>query len=156
MNNYAYIINECKKAFYGKWEELAIKACISRLPSLSHEELVNLLSSRWLTKKDEVRKEIFKQLFKEQIKQHEQMIATSTIDELGAMLLVEKGGNNVKWARIELKKRYKEASSDDQEKIISYFKKGTTKQDVKWGTVREKWQQRGLANPPSILNLIKR
>lgn len=155
MNNYAYIINECKKAFYGKWEEQAIKACISRLPSLSHDELVNLMSCRWLTKQDEVRKEVFKLLFKEQIEQHEQMIATSTIDELGAML-VEKGGNNVKWARIELKKRYKEASSDDQEKIISYFKKGTTKQDVKWGTVREKWQQRGLANPPSILNLIKR
>ena len=155
MNNYAYIINECKKAFYGKWEEQAIKACISRLPSLSHEELVHLMSCRWLTKQDEVRKEVFRLLFKEQIEQHEQMISKSTIDELGAML-VEEGGNNVKWARIELKKRYKEASSDDQEKIISYFKKGTTKQDVKWGTVREKWQQRGLANPPSILNLIKR
>lgn len=155
MNNYAYIINECKKAFYGKWEEQAIKACISRLPSLSHDELVSLMSCRWLTKKDEVRKEVVKVLFKEQLEQHEQLIATSTIDELGAML-IEKGGNNVKWARMELKRRYQEASSDDQEKIISYFKKGTTKQDVKWGTVREKWQQRGLANPPSILNLIKR
>ena len=26
MNNYAYIVNECKKAFYGKWEEQAINA----------------------------------------------------------------------------------------------------------------------------------
>ena len=155
MNNYAYIVNECKKAFYGKWDEQAIDGCVSQLGTLSREELVLLLSCRWLTKQDEVRKEAVKVLFKEQIEQHEQLIATSTIDELGAML-IEKGGNNVKWARIELKKRYKEASSDDQEKIISYFKKGTTKQDVKWGTVREKWQQRGLANPPSILNLIKR
>lgn len=137
MNNYAYIINECKKAFYGKWEELAIKACISRLPSLSHEELVNLLSSRWLTKKDEVRKETVKVLFKEQIKQHEQMITTSTIDELGIML-VEKGGNNVKWARIELKKRYQKASPDEQMIIASYFKRGTIKQDVKWGMAHEK------------------
>ena len=137
MNNYAYIINECKKAFYGKWEEQAIKACISRLPSLSHDELVNLMSCRWLTKQDEVRKEVFRLLFKEQIEQHEQMISKSTIDELGAML-VEEGGNNVKWARIELKKRYKEASPDDQVKIISYFKKGTTKQDVKWGIAHEK------------------
>lgn len=155
MNNYAYIINECKKAFYGKWEEQAIKACISRLPSLSHDELVNLMSCRWLTKQDEVRKEVFKLLFKEQIERHEQMIATSTIDELGAML-VEKGGNNVKWVRIELKRRYQEAHHDEQMKIISYFKKGTTKQDVKWGTVREKWQQRGLANPPSFLDLMKK
>ena len=137
MNNYAYIINECKKAFYGKWEEQAIKACISRLPSLSHEELVHLMSCRWLTKQDEVRKEVFRLLFKEQIEQHEQMLSKSTIDELGAML-VEEGGNNVKWARIELKKRYKEASPDDQVKIISYFKKGTTKQDVKWGIAHEK------------------
>ena len=137
MNNYAYIINECKKAFYGKWEEQAIKACISRLPPLSHEELVHLMSCRWLTKQDEVRKEVFRLLFKEQIEQHEQMISKSTIDELGAML-VEEGGNNVKWARIELKKRYKEASPDDQVKIISYFKKGTTKQDVKWGIAHEK------------------
>lgn len=155
MNNYAYIINECKKAFYGKWEEQTIKACISRLPSLSHEELVNLMSCRWLKKNDEVRKEVVKVLFKEQLEQHEQLIATSTIDELGAML-IEKGGNNVKWARMELKRRYQDASYEEQMRIISYFKKGTTKQDVKWGTVREKWQQRGLANPPSILNLIKR
>ena len=155
MNNYAYIVNECKKAFYGKWDEQAIKDCVSRLPSLSREELVLLLSCRWLTKQDEVRKEAVKVLFKEQLEQHEQMIATSTIDELGAML-IEKGGNNVKWARIELKRRYQEASHEEQMSIISFFKKGMTKQDVKWGTTREKWQQRGLANPPSFIDLIKR
>ena len=151
MNNYAYIINECKKAFYGKWEEQAIKACISRLPSLSHEELVHLMSCRWLTKQDEVRKEVFRLLFKEQIEQHEQMISKSTIDELGAML-VEEGGNNVKWARIELKKRYKEASPDDQEKIISYFKKGATKQDVKWGETHEKKLWCGFVNPSGVFD----
>lgn len=155
MNNYAYIVNECKKAFFGKWETQAVEACVSRLHTLSREELVNLLSSRWLTKKDEVRKEIIKILFNVQLEQHEELIATSSIDELGAML-IEKGGNNVKWARIELKKRYQEVSHEEQMKIISYFMKGTTKQDVKWGEVREKWQQRGLANPPSFLDLIKK
>lgn len=137
MNNYVYIVNECKKAFYGKWKKQAIDACVSRLEALSREELVSLLSSRWLTKKDEVRKETVKVLFKEQLEQHEQLIATSTIDELGTML-IEKGGNNVKWARIELKRRYQDASHEEQMKIISYFKKGTTKQDVKWGETREK------------------
>ena len=137
MNNYAYIINECTKAFYGKWEEQAIKACISRLPSLSHEELIHLMSCRWLTKPDEVSKEVFKLLFKEQIDQHEQMISKSTIDELGAML-VEECGNNVKWARIELKKRYQKASPDEQMIIASYFKRGTIKQDVKCGMAHEK------------------
>ena len=155
MNNYAYIVNECKKAFYGKWEDQAIEACVSRLHTLSREELTNLLTSRWLDKKDKVRVEIVKVLFKEQLEEHERLIATSTIDELGEML-IKKGGNNVKWARIELKRRYQEASHEEQMRIISYFKKGTTKQDVKWGSVREKWQQRGLANPPSFLGLIKK
>ena len=155
MNNYAYIVNECKKAFYGKWNEQVIDACVSQMETLSREELVSLLSCRWLKKNDEVRKEAVKFLFKEQLEQHEQMIATSTIDELGAML-IEKGGNNVKWARIELKRRYQEASHEEQMSIISFFKKGMTKQDVKWGETREKWQQRGLANPPSFLDLIKR
>lgn len=123
MNNYAYIVNECKKAFYGKWDEQAIDGCVSQLGTLSREELVLLLSCRWLTKQDEVRKEAVKVLFKEQIEQHEQLIATSTIDELGAML-IEKGGNNVKWARMELKRRYKEASSDDQEKNHFLFQEG--------------------------------
>lgn len=151
MNNYAYIVNECKKAFYGKWDEQAIDACASRLEILSREELVSLLSCRWLKKNDEVRKEVVKVLFKEQLEHHEQMIATSTIDELGAML-IEKGGNNVKWARIEMKKRYKEASPDDQEKIISYFKKGTTKQDVKWGETHEKKLWCGFANPSGVFD----
>ena len=137
MNNYAYIVNECKKAFYGKWDEQAIEDCVSRLKTLSREELVRLLASRWLTKKDEVRKEVIKILFKVQLEQHEQLIATSTIDELGAML-IEKGGNNVKWARIELKRRYQETTHEEQMKIISYFKNGTTKQDVKWGETRKK------------------
>ena len=155
MNNYAYIVNECKKAFYGKWEDQAVEACVSRLHALSREELIKILSSRWLTKKDIVRKEVVKILFKVQLEQHKQLIATSTIDELGAML-IEKGGNNVKWARIELKRRYQETTHEGQMRIISFFKKGSTKQDVKWGEVREKWQQRGLANPPSFLDLIKK
>ena len=84
---------------------------------------------------------------KEQIEEHQRKISSSSIDELGAML-IEKGGNNVKWARIELKARYKKATHAEQMEIISYFKRGTTKQDVKWGEVRAQWQQRGYAEPP--------
>lgn len=140
MNEYVYIINECKKAHYDKWEDDAVEACVARLPKLSREELVQLLNSRWLDKNDELRKEIVKVLFKEQMEEHQRMIATSSIDELGSML-IEKGGNNVKWARMELKRRYKDANHNDQMLIISYFKRGTTKQDVKWGEVRAKWQE---------------
>ena len=147
MSDYVYIMNECKKAHYGKWEEDAVEACVVRLPKLSRQELVHLLNSRWLGKSDELRKEIVKVLFKEQIEEHQRKISSSSIDELGAML-IEKGGNNVKWARMELKRRYKDANHNDQMLIISYFKRGTAKQDVKWGEVRAKWQQRGYAEPP--------
>ena len=147
MSDYVYIMNECKKAHYGKWKEDAVEACVARLQKLSRQELVHLLNSRWLGKSDELRKEIVKVLFKEQIEEHQRKISSSSIDELGAML-IEKGGNNVKWARIELKARYKKATHADQMEIISYFKRGTTKQDVKWGEVRAKWQQRGYAEPP--------
>lgn len=149
MSDYVYIMNECKKAHYGKWEEEAVEACANRLSKLSRQELVHLLNSRWLGKSDELRKEIVKVVFKEQIEEHQRKISSSSIDELGAML-IEKGGNNVKWARIELKARYKKATHAEQMEIISYFKRGTTKQDVKWGEVRAKWQKRGYAEPPSF------
>lgn len=35
---------------------------------------------------------------------------------------------------------------------MSFFLNGSTKQDRKWGEVREKWQKRGFANPQSSLN----
>lgn len=30
MSDYGFIINECKKAHYGKWEEEAFDACVKR------------------------------------------------------------------------------------------------------------------------------
>lgn len=154
MNNYAYIITECRKAHYGKWEKEAVEACISLLPTLTREELLHMMSSRWLKKNDEVRKAAFQQLFKEQLESHRKMISTSTIDELGSML-TEQNGKNVKWAREELKRRYLLENRDTQLRIISFFVKGTTKQDVQWGQVREKWQQRGMATPPSFLDFLR-
>ena len=153
MDNYAFIMNTCKQAHFGKWEEADVKACVERLPMLSREELVRLLTSRWLKKNDDVRKEAGKLLFKEQLESHQQMIASSSIEELGEML-TQKDGNNVRWARQELKQRYPEESLKNQLRIISFFLNGTTKQDVQWGKVREKWQQRGRANPPTFLEIL--
>ena len=155
MNNYAYIVNECKKAFYGKWDEQAIDACVSRLEILSREELVSLLSCRWLKKNDEVRKEVVKVLFKEQLEQHEQLIATSTIDELGAML-IEKGGNNVKWARIELKRRYQETTHEEQMRIISYFKNDGIINNCLTNKSEKLWKRKKNKRMQALRSLWKR
>ena len=42
MTNYEYILNECKKAHYGVWDERAVNACIDRLRNLSRDELLRL------------------------------------------------------------------------------------------------------------------
>ena len=155
MTNYEYILKECKKAHCGKWDGGAIEACIKRLPSLTRDELIRLFTSRWVDKKSEVREAIFGLLFKEQLERRDALIREASIDGLGAML-IEKDGNYVKMARHELKTRYNQTDHDTQMRIISYFNKGTTKSDKKWGEVREKWQRRGFANPPSIFDSWKK
>ena len=151
MTNYEYILNECKRAHYGAWSERGINDCVGRLSALTREELLRLLTSRWLEPRDEVRKAAVRIVFQQQLAQREAKIKEATIEDLGAML-TEKDGNYVKMARQELKKRYLQAGHDVQMQIIAFFKKGNTKQDRKWGEVREKWQQRGFANPPSIFD----
>ncbi len=151
MTNYEYILNECKKAHFQQWTPTAVEACVEKLKELTKEELLRLFTSRWLDKKDEVRQIIFEMLFKDELERREALIRDASIDELGEML-IDKNGNYVKLARQELKERYKSANKDTQMLIIRYFLRGNTKTDVKWGEVREKWQKRGFANPPSIFD----
>ena len=141
MTNYEYILSECKQAHYSVWNERAVEACIQRLKGLTRDELLRLLTSRWLSSKDEVRKAVTRTLFHEQLERREAKIREATVDELGLML-TELNGNYVKLARVELKKRYQVSDKDTQ--------------DRKWGEVREKWQKRGFANPPSIFETWKR
>lgn len=155
MTNYEYILSECKEAHYGAWSENAVNECIQRLNGLTRDELVRLLTSRWLSPRDEVRKAVSRTLFHEQLEQRDTKIKEATIDELGAML-AEKNGNYVKLARAELKKRYQEADKNTQMVIIGFFRKASFKQDMKWGEVREKWQKRGFANPPSFLEMWRK
>ena len=70
--------------------------------------------------------------------------------------VMEKDGNYVKLARQELKQRYQAVDHDLQMKIIYFFLHANGKQDKKWGEVREKWQKRGFANPPSIFDSWKK
>lgn len=151
MTNYEYILAECKNAHYYKWTPTATEACVKKLKGLTRPELVRLFTSRWLGKKDELRQVIFAMLFHEQLDQRDAIIRDATIEELGEMLM-EKDGNYVKLAREELKRRYKEENRNKQLQIIKYFLQGHTKQDMKWGAVRDKWQKLGFANPPSIFD----
>lgn len=155
MTNYEYILSECKKAHYGKWEDAAVESCIEKLRGLTREELLRLFTSRWLDKKDELRQVVFSMLFQNEKAKLEEMIHHASIEELGKML-IEKNGTYVKWARQELKERYQHVDHDTQMCIIRYFLQGHTKSDIKWGEVREKWQKRGFANPPSIFDSWKK
>ena len=151
MTNNEYILIECKNAHYHQWTTTATKACVEKLKGLTREELVRLFTSRWLDRKDELRQVIFAILFRNERAQLETMIHSASVEDLGKML-IEKNGKYVKWARQELKERYQRVDHDTQMIIIHYFMKGQTKTDVKWGQVREKWQKRGFANPPSIFD----
>ncbi|MBO4800913.1 MAG: hypothetical protein J5545_03510 [Bacteroidaceae bacterium] len=151
MTNYEYILIECKNAHYHQWTPTAVEACVKKLKGLTREELVRLFTSRWLDKKDELRQVIFAILFQNEKEQLEAMIHNASVEDLGKML-IEKNGKYVKWARQELKERYQRVDHDTQMSIISFFMRGQTKTDVKWGQVREKWQKRGFANPPSIFD----
>jgi len=155
MTNYEYILNECKNAHYHQWIPTAVEACVDKLNGLTREELVRLFTSRWLDKKDELRQAIFEMLFRNEMAELDALIRNASIDELGQML-IERKGKYVKRARLELKERYNQGDHDTQMRIIHYFMKGHTKSDVKWGEVREKWQKRGFANPPSIFDSWKK
>ena len=154
MTNYEYILCECKKAHYGVWSEKAVNECIQRLDGLTRDELVRLLTSRWLSPKDEVRKAVSRTLFHEQLGQRDAKIREATIDELGAML-IEQNGTYVKLAREEMKKRYQVVDKKTQMTIIGFFLKAQSKADKKWGEVREKWQKRGFANPPRFFETLR-
>ena len=132
-----------------------MEACIQRLNGLTHDELLRLLTSRWLSANDEVRIAVSRTLFREQLERRDARIRDASIDELGAML-TEPHGNYVKLARAELKKRYQMVDKTTQMAVIGYFMHASAKQDRKWGEVREKWQKRGFANPPSFLEMWRK
>lgn len=46
MTNYEYILGECRKAYRGGWDSIAIEECIDKLKELSREELLRLFTSR--------------------------------------------------------------------------------------------------------------
>lgn len=155
MTNYEFILHECKKAHYGSWNIVAVDACMQRLQGLTREELVRLLTSKWVGRKDEVRMEASRLLLQEQRNQGEAKIRNAATEELGRML-AELKGDYLKLTRKELKRRYQALDQPRQMAIIRLFLNAPSKQDRKWGEVREKWQKRGLANPPSIFDLMKK
>ncbi len=155
MTNYEYILAECKNAHYHNWSPTAIEACVEKLEGLTRPELVRLLTSRWLDRRNELRKVVFAMLYRTELDKIDYFIHESPIEELGPML-AEQNGKYPKLIREELKARYNASDHDTQMRIIGYFLKSCSKQDRKWGEVREKWQKRGFANPPRIYDSWKK
>lgn len=155
MTDYEYVLIECKRAHYDKWTQTAIDACVEKLQNFTRPDLLRLLTSRWLDRKDELRKVIFAMLYRTELDKIDYFIHESPIEELGPML-AEQNGKYPKLIREELKARYNASDHNTQIRIIGYFLKSRSKQDRQWGEVREKWQKRGFANPPSIFDSWKK
>ena len=128
---------------------------MEKLQNFTRPELMRLFTSRRLDRNDEVRKVIFAMLYRTELGQIDNFIHESPIEELGPML-AEQNGKYPKLIREELKARYNASDHDTQMRIIGYFLKSRSKQDRQWGEVREKWQKRGFANPPSIFDSWKK
>ncbi len=82
MTNYEYILSECKKAHYGKWEDAAVESCIEKLRGLTRDELLRLFTSRWLSKKCKVHEAVFGLLFQARLEQRAMLICDASIDVL--------------------------------------------------------------------------
>ena len=134
MEDFEYIMRECRKSHYTQWNETVLEECVAKLTKLTREQLFSLYRSKWLTEKDPLREAAFKALFADKIGKREQRIKEMPTDRL----IVEfrnKTSGNVSLARKELRERYK--TGRDRELIMPAFNM-STKSDQQW----LKWQIR--------------
>jgi hypothetical protein len=60
-----YIMAECRKSHFTRWDESELRSCQEVLPNLMREELVKLYRSKWVD--DKLRKTVFKVLFADKV-----------------------------------------------------------------------------------------
>lgn len=128
MTDYDYIMEQCKKYHFTKWDDNVLKECQEVLPNLSREQLISLYRCRLLEEKHPLKQTVFKVLFANKIGIRERRIKTESIDALIQEFRDQKGGN-VALARKELRERYK-AGRDKQ--IIESVFNSSTKSDQQW------------------------
>ena len=113
MTDFAYILQQVKKAHYSNWNDEELRKCMDMLIGLTHEQLFALYTSKWLNGDKVMREEVFKCLYADKIGKREERIKNLSTDELIEEFKDKKSGN-VSLIRNEMKFRYKENLGDDR------------------------------------------
>lgn len=142
MEDFEYIMRECRKSHYTHWDETVLENCMSMLPNLTREQLFALYRSKWLADRDPLKQAVFKVLFADKIGKREERIKNLDIDELIKEFKDKKSGN-VALSREELRERFKEGK--DKQKIACAFE-NSTKGDQQWVKSQIRKERYGNSN----------
>lgn len=130
MTDYEYIMMRCREYHLTGWDEEELNLCLSLLPNLSREELVQVYRNKRLTERHPLKKQAFKVLFADRIGKREERIKNMPTDELIEEFKDKKSGN-VALIRKEMRERYKADKNGDRLKITQAFNV-STKGDQQW------------------------
>ena len=128
MTDYEYIMAQCRKFHFTKWDENVLSDCQSLLPNLTREELLSVYRSRFLDEKHPLKQTVFKVLFADKVGKREERIKNMPTDQLIEEFKDKKSGN-VALIRKELRERYK--ANRDRVMIEIAFN-ASTKSDQQW------------------------
>lgn len=128
MTDYEFIMAQCRKFHYTKWDENVLRECQEVLPNLTREQLVSLYRSRLLDEKHPLRQTVFKVLFADKVGKREERIKNLPTEKLIVEFGDKKSGN-VALIRKEMRERY--MAGRDKTLIATAFN-NATKSDQKW------------------------
>ena len=128
MTDYEYIMAQCRKFHFMKWDENVLSDCQSLLPNLTREELLSVYRSRFLDERHPLKQTVFKVLFADKVGKREERIKNMPTDQLIEEFKDKKSGN-VALIRKELRERYK----DNRDRVmIEIAFNASTKSDQQW------------------------
>ena len=93
MTDYEYIMSKCRTCQYKGWDEEEQNLCISLLPNLTREELVQIYRSKRLYERHPLKVEAFKVLFADKVGKREERIRTMPTEQLIEEFKDKKSGN---------------------------------------------------------------
>jgi hypothetical protein len=144
MTDYEYILAQCRKYHFTKWDENELRECQSILPNLTREELVSVYRSRLLDERHPLKQTAFKVLFADKVGKREERIKNLDTDALIEEFKDKKSGN-VALIRKEMRERYKANKGFDRSKIASAFN-ASSKGDQQWVKSQIRKEQYGDSN----------
>lgn len=137
MTDYEYILQQARRAHYSGWNDAELRKCVDMLTGLTHEQLFALYTSKWLKDDKQLKDEVFRKLFAEQLGKREERIRNLSTEELIEEFR-DKGSGNVSLIRSEMQERYK-AGKDKADIAIAFM--ASNKSDQKWIKAQMKDEQ---------------